>query len=73
MLLFCLLMIGHQAELGIIYYLGVLVAAGLLLWQQYLIRFREREACFQAFLNNNWFGAVVFLGILFDYMFAQLV
>jgi len=70
MLLACLLMIGHQAELGLIYYLGVLVAAGLAGWQQYLIRFREREACFQAFLNNNWFGAVIFLGILFDYMFA---
>jgi len=70
MLLICLLMIGHQAELGVIYYLGVLLGAGLLTWQQYLIRFREREACFQAFLNNNWFGAVVFLGILLDYMFA---
>jgi len=70
MLLVCLLMIGHQAELGMIYYLSVLLAAGLLAWQQYLIRFREREACFQAFLNNNWFGAVIFLGILFDYMLA---
>ena len=68
MLLICLLMIGHQAELGMIYFLGVLFAAGLAAWQQYLIRFREREACFQAFLNNNWFGAVIFLGILFDYM-----
>ena len=70
MLLACLLMIGQQAELGMIYYLSVLLAAGLLAWQQYLIRFREREACFQAFLNNNWFGAVIFLGILFDYMFG---
>jgi 4-hydroxybenzoate polyprenyltransferase len=68
MLLVCLLMIGHQAELGLIYYLGVCAAAVLAAYQQYLIRFREREACFQAFLNNNWFGAVVFLGILLDYM-----
>ena len=70
MLLVSLLMIGHQAELGLVYYLGVLFAAGFAGWQQYLIRFREREACFKAFLNNNWFGAVIFLGILFDYMFA---
>ncbi len=70
MVLVCLLMIGHQAELGVIYYLGVLLAAGLVVYQQYLIRFREREACFQAFLNNNWFGVVIFLGILFDYMLA---
>ena len=61
MLLISLLMIGHQAELGLVYYLGVLFAAGFAGWQQYLIRFREREACFKAFLNNNWFGAVIFL------------
>jgi len=68
MLLVCLVMIGHQAKLGWIYYLGVFAAAVLAAWQQYLIRFREREACFRAFLNNNWFGAVIFIGMLLDYM-----
>ena len=48
MVLMCLLMIGHQAELGLIYYLSVLIAAGFAAWQQYLIRIREREASFQA-------------------------
>jgi len=70
MVLLCLLMIGRQAEMGGIYYLGVLLAGVLVVYQQYLIRFRTREGCFQAFLNNNWFGMVIFLGILFDYMFA---
>ena len=68
MLLVCLLMIGHQAGLGPFYYAGVLVAAGLAVYQQQLIRYREREGCFRAFLNNNWFGAVVFAGMLLDYM-----
>jgi len=68
--LLCLLMIGRQAEMAGIYYLGVLLAGVLVVYQQYLIRFRTREGCFQAFLNNNWFGMVIFLGILFDYMFA---
>ena len=68
MLLVCLLLVGHQAGLGWIYYLGLGAAAALAGYQQYLIRFREREACFRAFLNNNWFGAVVFLGIMLDYM-----
>jgi 4-hydroxybenzoate polyprenyltransferase len=68
MLLVSLLMIGQQAELGLVYYLAVLMAAVFAGRQQYLIRFREREACFKAFVNNNWFGAVIFLGILFDYM-----
>ena len=70
MVLLCLLMVGHQAELGAIYYVSVLLAGLLFAYQQYLIRFRTREGCFQAFLNNNWVGAVIFLGILFDYMFA---
>jgi 4-hydroxybenzoate polyprenyltransferase len=70
MVLLCLLMIGRQAEMGGIYYIGVLLAGVLVVYQQYLIRFRTREGCFQAFLNNNWFGMVIFLGILFDYMFA---
>jgi len=46
----------------------VCAAALLAAYQQYLIRFREREACFRAFLNNNWFGAVIFVGMLLDYM-----
>jgi len=70
MFLTCLLMIGHQVELGLIYYCGVLVAGGLAAYQQYLIRFREREGCFKAFLNNNWLGAVIFLGLLLDYMYG---
>ena len=68
MLLACLLMIGHQAELGLYYYLGILFATLLAVYQQYLIRYRDREGCFRAFLNNNWFGAVVFVGIVLDYL-----
>jgi 4-hydroxybenzoate polyprenyltransferase len=68
MVLVCLLMIGHQAELGLYYFAGVVVASGLALYQQALIRYREREGCFRAFINNNWFGAAVFLGLLLDYL-----
>lgn len=64
----CLVMIGLQAELGLYYYGGVLFAAGLAAWQQQLIRNRDRDGCFKAFLNNHWFGLVIFLGILLDYM-----
>jgi 4-hydroxybenzoate polyprenyltransferase len=68
MVLVCLLMIGYQAKLGLYYYGGVLVAAALAAYQQGLIRYREREGCFRAFLNNNWFGAAVFTGLLLDYL-----
>jgi len=71
MVLVCLVMIGVQAELGWLYYAGVGAAAGLAIYQQGLIRYREREECFKAFLNNNWFGAAVFVGLLMDYIFRQ--
>ncbi|MDX1496534.1 MAG: UbiA family prenyltransferase, partial [Salinisphaeraceae bacterium] len=60
--------VGHEAGLGFVYGLALFVAAGIFLYQQWLIRHREPQACFQAFLNNHWFGAVVFAGILFDYL-----
>ncbi len=69
LLLICLVMIGLQVGLGWFYYIGVFIAAVLAIYQQGLIRYREREGCFRAFLNNNWFGAAVFMGLLLDYMF----
>ena len=33
-------------------------------YQQYLCRDREPERCFEAFRNNNWFGAMVFSGLV---------
>jgi len=47
--------------------ISIALVACLFGYQQYLIRFRQREACFQAFLNNNWVGFVVFAGIAVDY------
>lgn len=61
-----LIMVGNQADLGIIYYLGVLAMAGLFIYQQYLARLRERAGCFRAFLNNNWAGFAVFAGLVVD-------
>ncbi|MBS8240421.1 4-hydroxybenzoate octaprenyltransferase [Marinobacter lipolyticus] len=61
-----LIMVGNQADLGVAYYLGVLAMACLFIYQQYLARFREREACFKAFLNNNWAGFAVFTGLVID-------
>jgi 4-hydroxybenzoate polyprenyltransferase len=73
MVITCLVMVGYQVKLGLFYYLGVVVAAGLFVYQQELIKFREREGCFKAFLNNNWFGLAVFLGLLLDYFFRSVV
>lgn len=63
-----LLVIGSRLELGGAWTLGLLVAAGLAIYQQYLIRNRDPGACFRAFLNNNWFGAAIFAGIALHYL-----
>ena len=70
MVVLILFLVGHQAELGGIYYLGVIIMASLFVFQQHLARFREREGCFKAFLNNNWAGFAVFLGLALDLMLA---
>jgi 4-hydroxybenzoate polyprenyltransferase len=57
---------GRSLQLGWPFWTG-LSAAGLLFgYQQWLIRNRERAACFKAFLNNNLVGMLVFAGILGD-------
>ena len=66
-ILLLLYIAGELQHLGAFYYLGLLIAAGFSVYQQQLIIHREKTACFRAFLNNNWFGLVVFLGILLHY------
>jgi 4-hydroxybenzoate polyprenyltransferase len=70
LVLVALWLVGIQAELGDWYRLALLVAAGMSLWQQHLIRERRPERCFRAFLNNNYFGMTVFVGIVLHYTFA---
>lgn len=60
--------VGQIAGLGWIYYAGLLLAACIAIYHYTLIKHRVREACFAAFLHNNWFGAAVFAGIAFDYL-----
>ncbi|MDD5320950.1 MAG: 4-hydroxybenzoate octaprenyltransferase [Methylococcales bacterium] len=63
-----LISVGQMKQLSWPYYLGVLVAASLSVYQQKLIFHREKSLCFKAFLNNNWFGMAVFVGLVMDYL-----
>lgn len=63
--------IGDALQLGFAYYLGLLLAAGIAAYHYTLIRQRQRENCFKAFLQNSWFGAVVFAGIALDYLLTR--
>ena len=67
--LLSLVLVGRSAGLGEWYYGGVGCAALFALYQQVLMRRREREGCFRAFLNNAWLGGFVFVGVVLDYLF----
>ncbi len=66
--LLLLALAGQMAGMGGVYNLGLLAAGGIALHHYRLIKHREREACFSAFLHNNWLGAAVFAGIVLDYL-----
>ncbi|MCT8353742.1 4-hydroxybenzoate octaprenyltransferase [Photorhabdus kayaii] len=67
-MLLMLVLVGYMMNLGGIYYWSLLLAGTLFIYQQKLLAGRERELCFQAFLNNNYVGLVLFLGIFFSYV-----
>jgi len=54
---------GSWLQLGTVYYLGLALAALIAVYHYVLIRSREKSRCFKAFLGNNWFGLVIFLGL----------
>lgn len=70
MMLFALLLVGRTMEFGKWYLAGVITAGLFFAWQQWLIREREPAKCFQAFLNNQYVGLAVFVGILLEYIYA---
>ena len=67
MMLLALVLIGRTLQFDTGYYGGLGVGAALFIWQQWLIRARDRAACLAAFQNNNYFGFAVFAGILIEY------
>src|SRR5271167_2296283 len=61
MTLLSLWLVGRILHMTYWYYLGLLAGAAFFAYQLWLIRARDRESCFRAFLNNNYFGMAVFL------------
>ena len=65
--LLILMQLGMMKGRSEFYFAGIAAAAGFSVHQQVLTRGREPARCFKAFLNNNYFGAAVFLGLAMDY------
>ncbi len=70
MTLLSLYLVGRMIHLGYWYLAGLAAGAMFFVYQLWLIRARDREGCLQAFLNNNYFGMAVFIGMALEYQFA---
>ena len=71
MMLFALVLAGRTMQFGKWYDAGIVAAGVLFLYQQWLIRKREPAGCLKAFLNNNYVGMVIFVGILLQYLYGN--
>ena len=71
MMLFALVLAGRSMEFGQWYYAGVVGAGLLFVYQQWLIRKREPAGCLKGFFNNQYVGAVIFVGILLQYLYGN--
>jgi len=59
--------LGAGADRGFIFYSGLVIASGFVIYQLWICRHREPKKCVQAFLNNSWMGMTVFIGLALDY------
>ena len=62
---------GHILHMSGWYYAGLIAGALFFIRHLWLIRSRDRAECFRAFLDNNYFGMSVFIGILLNYQFHR--
>jgi 4-hydroxybenzoate polyprenyltransferase len=69
MMLFALLLAGRSMHFGRWFSAGLIATACLFVFQQWLIRNREPAGCLRAFLNNQYVGMCVFVGILLQYVY----
>lgn len=67
MVLLALLLVGNSLQLSQPYFVALVVGALLFGWQQWIARNRDREACFDAFRQNNYVGVVVLVGLIAHY------
>ena len=63
-----LLIIGITMQLRFWYYFGLLGMGALFLYQQLLIKNRNPQNCFAAFLNNNYSWLLVFIGVTLSFL-----
>ena len=61
--------IGYRMDMGHWLYLGLALVALLFIYHQYLMKDRDRDLCFRAFLHNHWVGFILFVCIMLNYAY----
>jgi len=61
--LLSMLLVAQRGHLHWPYFASIGVAGALFFYQQWLMRNRDRDACFAAFRNNNWVGLALWVGV----------
>jgi 4-hydroxybenzoate polyprenyltransferase len=62
--LLAMAVLAWSEHLGLGFVVGWVAAAGFAVYHVRLIRQRQREACFRAFLHNQWLGLAIFAGTI---------
>ena len=70
-MLVALALMGRTLLFGNAYLAALGVAAVFFIYQQWLIRARDPDACLRAFLNNHYVGMSIFIGILLEYIYRS--
>ena len=68
LLIFIFILIGNSFNLGLIYDFSLVIISLFMIYHQFLLKKRQKEEYFKAFLNNNFIGMIAFLGIFLSVM-----
>lgn len=63
LMLLIYLKVGLQLALSSPYFMSLGVAVSIVIYHYWLIKTRDRDLCFAAFLHNTWLGLVIFAGV----------
>jgi len=63
LLIIVFVVIGNLFDLGPIYYFSLVIILIFMIYHQFLMKKRQKELFFKAFLNNNFIGMTAFIGI----------
>jgi 4-hydroxybenzoate polyprenyltransferase len=63
LLIIVFVLIGNTFDLGLIYDFSLVIISFFMIYHQFLLKKRHKEEYFKAFINNNFIGMTVFLGI----------